>query len=102
MLFAARKKNTTVISIDEMLSFRNTFKNKPAPDFDFSTILKDARASKVVIPAALPTTENGYKVVDAAKLEKGEKTVRVIQSTLNKLTEKNYKAHSLLFLRRKN
>jgi hypothetical protein len=91
MLFAARKKNTTVISIDEMLSYRNTFQNKPAPDFDFATILKDARASKVVVPAALPTSENGYKVVDAATLAKGEKTVRAIQSILNKLTEKNYR-----------
>lgn len=91
MLFAARKKNTTVISVDEMLSYRNTFKAKPAPEFDFAAILKDARATKIVTPAALPTSENGYKVTDAAKLEKGEKTVRVIQSTLNKLTEKNYR-----------
>mmetsp|Transcript_43841 Transcript_43841/g.50716 ORF Transcript_43841/g.50716 Transcript_43841/m.50716 type:complete len:612 (+) Transcript_43841:51-1886(+) len=80
-----------VISIDEMLSYRNTFREKPTPEFDFATILYDARHEKPVAPPApLVTSESGYRVKDAASISEGEKTLRNVQSVLNKLTEKNY------------
>lgn len=80
-----------VMTIDEMLSFRNTWKEKLTPDYDFVALLKDARTVKPNPSAApLSMSENGYRVRDAKTMAEAEKTIRTIQSVLNKLAEKNY------------
>ena len=79
-----------VMTIDDMLSFRDTWVEKLTPDFDVESIIREARAEKKIEPAKLTTTDAGYKKKSASEIDETERIVRNVQGVLNKLTEKNF------------
>ena len=80
-----------VISIDEMLAYRDTWTEKLTPDFNLLSILAEARVEKKPAePVKLVTTENGYKVKDQTEISDADKTIRSVQNILNKVTDSNF------------
>ena len=80
-----------ILKIPEMLEYRDTWKEPPTPDFDFEAIMSVARTPvETKPPEKLEMSENGFRVANQEELDKSDRVVRLMQSTLNRLTEQNY------------
>lgn len=79
-----------VMSLEQMLSFRDTWTEPPCEGFNVFQIIKDARTVVPAPKAELVTTENGWHVSDKASMSEVEIAVRGVQSSLNRLTERNF------------
>lgn len=89
-MFLARGKDTSrVMTIEDMLSYRDAY-SQPLSDFNFDNIMIEAmRASQPAPVATLVSSENAFKHVDAKTLSDEQQYRRKIQVLLNKLTESN-------------
>ncbi|RNC30037.1 putative eukaryotic initiation factor 4a, partial [Trypanosoma cruzi] len=81
-----------IMTIPDLLAYRDTWKERLSDDFSLGRILFAARAakSKPAAPEKLVMTSNGFKVKDRDAIAPSERGVRMVQSTLNKLTESNF------------
>ncbi|EAN92432.1 eukaryotic translation initiation factor 4 gamma 4 [Trypanosoma cruzi] len=84
--------NSRIMTIPDLLAYRDTWKERLSDDFSLGRILFAARAakSKPAAPEKLVMTSNGFKVKDRDAIAPSERGVRMVQSTLNKLTESNF------------
>lgn len=82
------------LKIDEILAFRDTWTNIPEPGFSLEGVLLRSRLEKqrkAEVPK-LVMSENGFRVRDKKDMDESELELRRLQSTLNKLTDKNFDA----------
>ena len=79
-----------VMTIQEMLSYRDTWTERLTPNFDLDAIIAAARTMEEKETTKLPTSESGFKIKAQADRTPLEKIIRSTQSLLNKLTEKNF------------
>ena len=83
-----------IISMEEILRYRDVCVAPPCEGFDFEQILQQARRDTPVAVSApvekLSTSETGFKVHDPNSLSEKEAMVRTVQGVLNKLTEENF------------
>lgn len=80
-----------IISVEEMLAYRECWKEPLTPDFNVEEILRQAHESEQKKPAApLSMSEVGYHVTDTSQLSELDRVVRNVQGVLNKLTDSNF------------
>lgn len=84
--------NSRIMTIPDFLSYRDTWRERLTEEFSLARILQAARAEKnrAMMPEKLVMTSNGFKVKDREAIDESERGVRMVQSTLNKLTESNF------------
>lgn len=93
---SALRANVPLISVEEMLCYRDTYTELPHEGFNVDTILSNA-GRKVEIGSSLPGnnstglqhSENAFSVVNKASLSEEEKFRRNARSIMNRLTIRN-------------
>ena len=92
------EKPQTVLSIDRLLSFRDTWR-EPLANFNFESLLearekaaRDAAERLAGNVAPLAMSAGGFHVTDKTKLSTDEVLIREAQRALNQLAEENFDA----------
>ena len=84
----ALSKPSKVLSISEMLAFRDTWTS--AFEEDLEAKLAPAPPPEKVPSKPLVVSDNAFKAGASSSLDKSDQLVRLVQSTLNKLTAENF------------